>query len=62
LVHNPAGFFKEAMAEAKLGFAAIIAGVVIGRQHIKTIFIQPDSTLANILNQQIEDGDGTKGG
>ena len=54
VVQNPTGFVVETVTEQFLRLPAVVAGIVIGCQHIDAIFIQLDPLLPDIVDEQIE--------
>jgi hypothetical protein len=53
LLDNPAGFFKIPMTKSLLTLAAVIAGIVKGREFLVPGFIDPDSSCLDVLLQEI---------
>ncbi len=54
LIQNPARFFKKSMPEAPPGFAAVIAGVMIGCRALKSGSVQFNAVFLYVLHQQIK--------
>ena len=54
LIQNPARFVKKTVSEAFQGFAAVVAGIVIGGQDIEPGPVQSDAPFFDILNKQVK--------
>jgi hypothetical protein len=55
LLDDPAGFFEIAMAKSLLTLAAVIAGIVNGREFLVLGFIDLDSSCLDVLLQEVMD-------
>ena len=54
LVQHPAGLFVVAMPEKLLGFAAVVAGIVVRHALANLAFVQEDAVGFDIIDRQIE--------
>jgi len=59
LVQHPAGLFVVAMPEELLGFAAVVAGIVVRHALVNLAFVQGDAVGFDVIDQQIEHGQGS---
>lgn len=60
MIKDPARFFIVAVAEFFFSIAGIVAGIMIGGHPLESGTIQPDSSLRDIFDQQVENRKGSE--
>jgi hypothetical protein len=59
LAQDPARLLEKSVAEPHPGLAAVVAGVMVGDELGKSPPVDADPALANVVDQEVEDGDET---